>query len=226
MKATRAAARGASDMYASVADARREGVTVAEASDERLLLLLDEATRLIDRATGWFFEARDASYRLDGRGTPSLELPAPPIRVTRLTIHDVEQSLLPQDLVVVAAPVRAGFDGPRITLRHGRVFHRGHGNVVIEGRFGFTEDDGTVEGRTPLAIRRACLMLVLRNLAPMASDAAAEARTQWRIIEERTRDQSYRLNPVQASGSSSSTGDPDIDALLVPYARTPRLGAV
>lgn len=212
-------------MYASIADARSEGIAVAEASDDRLLLLIDEATRLIDRVTGWFFEARDATYRLDGRGTPSLELPTPPIRVTRLTIHDVEQSLLPADLVVVGAPVRAGFDGPRVTLRRGRVFHRGHGNVRLEGRFGFTEDDGTLEGRTPLAIRRACLLLVLRNLAPLATEAAAEARSEWRVIEERTRDQSYRLNPLQASSFAASTGDPDADALLVPYARPSRFGA-
>jgi hypothetical protein len=212
-------------MYASVADARSEGITVAEASDERLRLLLDEATRLIDRVTGWFFEARDASYRLDGRGTPTLELPAPPIRLTRLTIHEIEQSLRPIDLVVVGAPVGAGFTSPRVSLRWGRYFPRGYGNVGVEGRFGFTEEDGTPEGRTPLAIRRACLLLVLRNLAPLASEDAAEARSQWRVIEERTRDQSYRLNPLKSS-SALATGDPEIDELLWPYARPSQLGAV
>jgi hypothetical protein len=210
-------------MYASVADARAEGITVTEASDERLLVLLDEATRLIDRVTGWFFEARDASLRLDGRGTPSLELPVPPIRVTRLDLNDAPLPLLPEDLVIVGAPVRVGFDAPRLTLRHGRVFSRGQGNVVVEGRFGYTEDDGSAEGRTPLAIRRACLLLVLRNLAPIASDAAAEARSAWRILEERTRDQSVRFSPVLSA--VVLTGYPEVDELLGPYVRPSPLGA-
>ena len=182
-------------MYASVADLRAEGATVAEASDERLLALLDEATFLIDRVTGWFFEPRLATLRLDGRGTPSLELPVPPIRLDRLAVGDLELSLAFDDLVVVGAPVQPGFDGPRLTLRHGSRFPRGHGNVLVEGLWGFTEADGTAEGRTPLAIRRACMLLVLRSLAPLADDAAFDARSRWRVIEERTRDQSIKLSP-------------------------------
>ena len=58
-------------MYASVADLRAEGVTAAEASDARLELLLDEASRLIDRVTGWFFEPRSLMLHLSGRGAPS-----------------------------------------------------------------------------------------------------------------------------------------------------------
>jgi hypothetical protein len=211
-------------MYTSVADLRSEGVASAEASDERLLGLIDEATRLIERVTGWFFEARTMTLRLSGRGTPTLELPVPPIRLTRLCVHDVDQSLLPRDLVIVGAPIQSGSDGARITLRHGRLFSRGHGNVLIEGRFGFTEDDGTAEGRTPLGIRRAAMLLVLRNLAPLTSESALDARSRWRVIEERTRDQSYRVSPLEAA-SSSLTGDPDIDALLLPYLRPSALGA-
>ena len=101
-----------------------------------------------------------------------------------------------------------------------------HGNVVAEGLWGFTEDDGTPTGRTPPAIRRATMLLVLRSLAPLADDASFEARSRWRIIEERTRDQSYRLDPSKASASASLTGDPEIDALLALYLRPSPLGAV
>ena len=55
---------------------RREVTLESQATDARLLTLIEEATRLIDRLTGWFFEPRDATYRLDGRGTPSIEPPA------------------------------------------------------------------------------------------------------------------------------------------------------
>lgn len=53
--ATRAAASGSeSDVYASVADLRAEGVMATEASDERLTAeaLLHESTALIDRVAG------------------------------------------------------------------------------------------------------------------------------------------------------------------------------
>ena len=211
-------------MYASVADARAEGVTEAQASDARLVALLEEATLLIDRVTGWFFEPRDLTLRLDGRGTPTIEPPAPPIHLDRLELEGSELSLEWDDLVVVGAPVPPRFEGPRLTLRHGRRFSRGEGNVVVEGRFGYTEPDGTSEGRTPPAIRRACLLLVLRNLTQLTDDGAVEARSAWRIIEERTRDQAVKFGPAQQS-VATLTGDPDIDALLAPYCRPMGLGA-
>lgn len=211
-------------MYASVAELRAEGVTVAEASDERLALLLDEATSLIDRVAGWFFEPRPATLRLDGRGAPSLELPVPPIHVDRLSVNGAELALGFDELVVEGAPVQPGFAGPRLTLTRGRRFPRGRGNVVVEGLWGFTEVDGSADGRTPPAIRRACLLLALRNVAPLADEAAFEARSRWRIIEERTRDQSYRLEPATAS-SLELTGEPDVDVLLVPYVRPSPIGA-
>ena len=89
-------------MYASVADLRAEGVTAAEASDARLELLLAEASSLIDRVTGWFFEPRQLTQHLSGRGAPSIDLPVPPIRVDRLVLGSVELSLDPSELLMRA----------------------------------------------------------------------------------------------------------------------------
>lgn len=211
-------------MYATVQDLRDEGVTAAQATDDRLTALIDEASGFIDRVTCWFFEPRALVYRLDGRGAPSIEPPAPPIRVDRLAVDETELSTDSEELVVVGAPVQPCFDGPRLTLRQGRVFPRGQGNVEVEGLWGCTEPDGTTEGRVPLAIRRACILLVLRWLTPLADeDTAGDARNRWRIIEERTRDQSYKLDRVQQVGSI--TGDPEIDDILARYRRPPGLGA-
>jgi len=224
-------------VYASVAEVRSEGVPPASASDARVSALIDEATHTIDRVTGQFFEPRQLELRLDGRGTPSIELPVPPIQLTSLRVdyegrhpfpfvsgYPFEFSLDPTNIVIVGAPVRPGYDGARLTLRHGLVFPRGHGNVTVEGVWGYTEEDGTSDGRTPLAVKRACILLVLRGLAPLADDAAFEARSRWRILEERTRDQSYRLD-ANRGGGLWLTGDPDVDTLLTPYVRTSPLGA-
>lgn len=202
-------------MYATVADMRAEGVTPAMAGDTRLAVLLEEATRTIDKVTGWHFEARSATLHLDGRGTPSLWLPVPPIRLYRLALYGADVSF--SRVVVVGAPVGAGFDGPRLTFRHG-VFPRGEGNVTVGARWGYTEADGTPEGRTPLAIRSACMLLVLRSLSPLADEASLEERTRWRVVEERTREQSYRLDSVRPA-ARLLTGEPEVDAILAPYVK-------
>lgn len=211
-------------MYASVADLRAEGVTESAASDARLAMLIDAATRTIDRVTGWFFEPRTLTFRLDGRNTPSLEPPVPPIQITRLTVYGSALSLAPEDLVVVGAPAGPRFTAPRLTRTHCRVFRRGEGNVITEGRWGYTEEDGSVEGRTPLAVRRAAMLLVLRDLALLTDDASFEARQRARLVEEHTRDQSYRLDGALKS-PVVLVGDPEIDMLLADYLRPQGLGA-
>jgi hypothetical protein len=202
---------------------RDEGVTEHQASDDRLLALLSEASGIIDRICGWFFESRQLRYLLDGRGTPSIEPPAPPIRIGLIKIDGATFAIDDSNLFVIGAPVSNGFDAPRLTLR-GAIFSRGEGNVVVDGLWGYTEDNGTPEGQTPLAIRRACMLLVLRWLPQLGDqDASNDARLRWRIIEEKTRDQSYKLD--RPGSDFSLTGDPEIDALLLPYRRPPGLGA-
>ena len=102
------------------------------------------------------------------------------------------------------------------------MFPKAAGNVEAAGTWGYTEDDGTPQGRTPAEIRRACMLLVLRWLSPLGTDDA-ETRNRWRIIEERTRDQSYKLDRVQQSGAF--TGDPEIDGILGRFQRPFGLGA-
>lgn len=210
--------------YCTVTDLRDEGVTEAQASDTRLVELIDEASAEIERLTGWFFLPRHEVYLLDGRGTPTLELPAPPVRIDHLFIGGSEVFIEEDVAVVVGAPVRPSFGAPRISLRHGAVFPKGRGNIEIEGLFGYTEFDGSLVGRTPLAIRRACILLVLRWLHPLTGDASHDARNRWRILEERTRDQSYKLGTVSVSASLS--GDPEVDDILLRYRRPPGMGAV
>jgi hypothetical protein len=210
-------------VYASAEDLRAEGVTAAMASDARLLSLLVEACALLDRVTGWFFEPRAKSFQLDGRGTPTLELPTPPLQLDEVRIFGATISMHPDDLVIVGAPVEPGFDAPRLTLRRA-VFPRGVGNVEASGLWGYTEPDGTPLGRTPLAIRRAAMLLVLRQLPKLTDADSAAARSAWRLLEERTRDQSYRLAAWRDAGVVL-TGDPEVDELIARYRRPAGLGA-
>lgn len=210
-------------MYATVQDLRDEGLAASQLSDARADDLLDEASRFVDACTGWVFEPRPWTFVMDGRGTPTIEPPLPPIALSGLTTDGRPLSLAPGNLHVVGAPVGPGFEGPRLTRRHGQVFGRGEGNVVAEGIWGYTESDGTPFGRTPRSIRRATLLLVLRWSAPLGEeDAVAEARDRWRIVEERTRDQHYKLGPIP---HGPLTGDPEIDTLLLRFRPPAQLGA-
>jgi len=206
-------------VYGSVAQIRAEGVSVEQADDARVVEALATATSIIDRATGWFFEPRTLSFALDGRGTRSLLLPVPPIRIDSVTRFGVP--LEPDDVEFEGAPVTAAFDEPRIMMVSGR-FPRGEANVRIVGLFGYTEPDGTDFGRTPRPIERAAVLLALRLLPQLATDAGADARDRWRIIEEKTRDQSVKFLPF---AEGAFTGDAEVDRLIRPYRRPSPLGA-
>jgi hypothetical protein len=209
--------------YCTVADLRAEGVTDAQASDERLRLLIEEASATIDRLTGWFFEPRALVLRLDGRGAASIEPTFPPISLSRITVGFETLSLSPEDLVVVGAPVEPGFVAPRITRVRG-IFARGYGNVVAIGTWGYTEPDGTPHGRTPLAIRRACILLVMRLSSPAASfDPVEDVRARARIRSLRTRDQAVVFADPPRAGEV--THDSELDELLRLYRRPFGIGA-
>lgn len=211
-------------MYATVAEARAEGITPAMASDARLSALLADASAFVDATTGWFFEPRALTLRLDGRGSATIEPPYPPLRLDSLVVDGGAMSLAADDVVVEGAPVLPGFLAPHITLRRGQLFRRDRGNVEVSGLWGYTEPDGTPFGATPAAIRTVTLQLVVRAL-PLLSDAAAwsDARLRRRLAEERTRDQSYRLHKPELT--THLTGDPDLDTVLLRYRRPSGLGA-
>jgi hypothetical protein len=98
------------------------------------------------------------------------------------------------------------------------------GNVSVSGTWGYTEADGSASGRTPLAVRRACLLLVTRRLGLLGDASAQDAAHWWRVIEERTREQSIKFAPAEQS-AAALVGDPEVDQLLRPYLRPLRCGA-
>jgi hypothetical protein len=111
------------------------------------------------------------------------------------------------------------------------VFSKGVQNIEVVGVWGYTEDvhSGTPWGDTPTLIRHATKLLALREiptLKPTGVDPACreDSAIRSRIIEEKTREQSYKLAPIRKFGAQY-TGDPEIDMLITMFTRPPSIGA-
>lgn len=217
--------------YATIAEARAEGITTDTASDLRLQAALDEASRFVDQTTGWWFEPRLFTtlvpLRLDGNGTPILRLPAPAIALTSVTVESavgVERTLdaseyflvgAVQDTVNVRNPRL--FSGPRAARYIDRTtWARGVGNVRVVGTFGFTNPDGATP---PLPIRMVTIRLAMRELGLLADAAAQAERRRGEVVEEHTDGHSYKLAGAISGVSAGAwrtriTGDPAIDTVL------------
>jgi hypothetical protein len=64
----------------------------------------------------------------------------------------------------------------------------------------------------------------VREIPPLADTGRREeVRQRYRILQERTREQSYTLDRLAHPGAL--TGDPDIDDILVQFMRPADLGA-
>ena len=204
-------------MYASVADFRAEGVDASVASDERLVALEEEARASIDAATGWWFEPRRATFVLDGRGSREIELPVPVVTLERLRVEGADVPI--SETLHVARPFAPV--GVPTLVRTSGVFPRGRFNVEVTGTFGFLEG-----GKTPLLIRLATLLLVLRRLLPLGlGGGLMEREREARIVEEKTRDQTVRYAPPERSGARTTRPLDEVDTILLRYRRPPGLGA-
>lgn len=112
-------------------------------------------------------------------------------------------------------------------------FPKGPQLTRVTGVFGFTDPDGTPYGKTPRLLELAVQRLVMREMYKLADfDGREDARNRWRLIEEKTREQSYKLSDGGSKGGPNAhtsvgafTGDPEIDNLLVMFMRPIAMGA-
>ena len=234
--------------YCPLQDLRDEGFTTSQVTDARLVTLIELASRYIDSVTERFFEPRQQTLELDGRDVPDLLLGEPIIAVEQIEVldqgiggvaisgpvdpssyrvynrHLTQRLAKPDDRDNPKISFVRGDSGPRPLLGRGFFFPQGVQNIRVKGLFGYTEADGSPTGRTPLLIREVCKRLVARDL-PLLSDVGGrdDAQRRWRLIQEKTRDQSYRLDKLTLHGAL--TGDPEIDNMLVQFKRPADLGA-
>lgn len=217
--------------YATIADARAEGVTTDAASDPRLQAALDAASEYVDAITGWWFEPRvftsDAPLCLDGNGTPHLRLPAPPITLVSLTV-DGDGVINPAEYIVQgnARTDRREVRNPRITRgpRSARyidrvTWPRGVSNIALVGTFGFTNPDGVT---APAEIRAVTIRLALRRIALATDASAASDLRRGELVEEHSDGHSYKLQGAVGGVNPGAwrtrlTGDPSIDPVLLAW---------
>lgn len=248
-----ATAASADDVYALVQDLRDEGVTTTIADDVLLSKRIQLASRFIEKATGQWFSPRTLSLTLDGRGGPMLLLNIPIIAVSAVEFDSSPWSpaSLPVDLTMLRIYNRHltqrltapdDRENPKLEIFHPQsfnrndspynlsslVFPRGQQNVLVDGVFGYTEwDQNLSTGVTPELIRHVCKLIVMRELPKLVDvGARSEAQERFRLTSERTRDQSYTLEPLGARAGALFTGDPVIDRILASFMRLPSLGAV
>lgn len=107
--------------------------------------------------------------------------------------------------------------------------------TVNDPVFGFPSGViGFPEGVTPIKIRRACLLMVFRDLEPLGERGDRWYQNQGhRITKLKTRDQEIGLSANGSSGGGLThqttgffTGDPEIDNIIAMYVRPPEVGFV
>lgn len=131
-----------------------------------------------------------------------------------------------RDLYGLASPVRFR-PAVSFSLISG-AFPSGVQNVEIAGTFGYTEPlaGGPPWGTVPILVQHLTKLLAFREVKTLAQvDCRQDSRERWRIVEEKTRDQSYKLAQPRKFGSQI-TGDAEIDSLLTMFTRPPDLGRV
>ena len=237
--------------YGSLSGVRAEGLTVTQASDVRVLESLALAAREIEDYTGFTFgvPAELLTMRVDGRGTPDLLLPDPIVGVqdVRVLTHGTVTTTVSSELADIAvysvvedidnawnpklsffrATDYLGVHRSRVSeiVTPGFIFDFGQQNIEVDGVFGFTERlTASPQGDVPSAIERVANLLALRHALPRLSAERRDLLVGHRIVAESTEDQSYRLDTAGAT-YGPFTGDPEIDNVLLRYARGLAIGA-
>ena len=212
--------------YCRRRDIRNEGFAPEQVSTARLNELIELASSYIETVTERFFEPRAQTITEDGTGSCRLLLGEPIIDIESVEILGQDSvpasgAIDPAEYRVYNRHLTQGLlkpddrDNPQIVLI-GSEFHRGAQNIRIVGLFGYTEPDESATGRTPLLIREVCKKLVVREI-PLLSETSdrEDGKNRYRLIQEKTRDQSYTLDKLRITGSL--TGDPEIDNVLIQF---------
>ena len=184
--------------YYTVSDARSDGITQTEASDDKLNSMISFAEEFLERRTGRVFYKRPLVLSVDGSGNSALWLMEyrPIIDIESLKI---DGSLLDKDFYVVYKNrgylLLKSFGGDIYAGISYGSFPKGAQNIEITGTFGYEY--------IPAMVKECMKKLVFREIRPKDKIGLFES--------ERISGYSYSL---REAGKTKNTGDPEIDKLL------------
>lgn len=173
------------DTYCSIQDIRDEGITVAMASDVKVLSTITVMQEILDRMCRQWFIPKALVLSIDGNDADTMHFGVPIISIDYVklnrdpneldsTLYRVyNQRVYPDDrrnpriTLIRSDEIRDIFVRP---ASYGPAkFRKGRQNQEVKGVFGFTEPNGAV----PEAIKRALCILTIEKLqAPLFTDPA------------------------------------------------------
>lgn len=221
--------------YVTVQELRDEGLTDTVAYPDALVnSRISLASRQIDSWTGRWFEPRKMIMDVDGPGAWEMQIDIPIVSIDLVTLLDREFPVTEvftfdlQDMVVYNRHITQNLYRPddREDPRIGNIyFPKGRMNVRLDGTFGYTDGNGD----TPEEIKRACMLMVIRDKEKLASKKRSSSLLVGLggpLLEENTDDHSYKLGAVTRTVGSTAyfTGDPEIDQILLNFRRPAALG--
>lgn len=182
-------------LYCTVQQLRDEGITTAELSDDRAMMLIIHWQAWIDKMTGQFFTMKELTLDFDGDGSRMLLLPVPIIECTALYINcDFTNAVSTDNYTVYSrrGPVQDDRRNPKIKLKFSgqttiystsgySKFTIGDLNQRVVGSWGYVEPDGS----TPSAINRAIKILVTLT-KDFLDESEIDQFRAGRVIEEVT----------------------------------------
>ena len=200
--------------YCTVEDLRAEGFTEEEYPDEVAEKLIGLACQYIDQVTGQFFEPRELTVRIDGRGGRNLVLP--------LFLIDCDYVKVRGEIIddyVLYNRITPVDDRPYPKIYRNAGWPKGIMNIEICGTWGYVEAGNL----TPEPIKRAAMKLAMYQF-PLLSDTQAQEEKSLRgvLLSETTDGHSYELSEEVLAGlvSGAITGDSEIDQILRNYTRS------
>ena len=190
--------------YCTIEDLREEGFNEENYNDDELTTLINLSCNFIERVTGQFFEPREITLKLDGRGGRVLPLPFILIESSNIIAdnEEITDYINYQD-----------FKYPKLVRL--KKWPQGFQNIEISGTFGYSE--------TPEDIKRAAMKIAMYHF-PALNDSEAQEEKNLRglLVSENTDGHSYSLSGSAVADlyKNSITGDTEIDDTLRRYTRT------
>ena len=191
--------------YYTLAQARTDGLTIGEASDDAVSQAINEAEELIEKFCKRKFYSRTLALYLDGTGTEWLNLfqyrpinSITSLKINDETIDDDYYKIYSDEGYIRIKRVGTSVYSSNAGLGY-YVFSKGSQNIKVVGSFGFSV--------VPYNIIKVTRLLVFREFRA--------GQKIGKFVSEKIGDYSYSLKDI--SEKSILTGDPEIDKLLRMY---------